>query len=514
MIINESMQLNWLDKTNTHNDQLSDGFPDRMVILDCETTGGRAKYHRIIEIGLLIIENGCLVETWQSFINPQCTIPGFIQKLTGIRPNMLNNAPIFGDIADILLEKLKDRVLVAHNARFDYSFLKSEFSRVGINYSTKPLCSVKLSRNLYPQFKRHGLSEIIRRFDLNIENRHRALDDAQMIYDFFIKTSAIYSPEEIDACCKQLLKRTTLPPLLDPEEINQIPNAAGVYYFYAQNGELLYIGKSINLRTRVLSHFSSDYTNSKEFQMCQKTAHVNFEITPSDFGAQIRESHQIKALSPLYNRRLRKTRKLYQYKSVVDNNGYMRLITEAVASSAPSEQQFGLFRSPRQASIQLEKLADQYFLCHQLIGLESQHKQGKPCFRSQLKKCFGACHGAEPAQQYNERLTSAIERYQIQAWPYHSAIVIEEPGPDGNSAFHVIDHWRYITKLDLPDDIYDLGYQISSDSQPTSPQQRTRHKSDDKFDLDIYFILVRFLVNQHNKQFSNLKIWQLIPIKK
>ena len=92
--------------------------------------------------------------------------------------------------------------------------------------------------------------------------------------------------------------------------------------------------------------------------------------------------------------------------------------------------------------------------------------------------------------------------------------MIEEPSPDGNSAFHVIDHWRYITKLDLPDDIYDLGYQISSDSQPTSPQQRTRHKSDDKFDLDIYFILVRFLVNQHNKQLSNLKIWQLIPIKK
>jgi DNA polymerase-3 subunit epsilon len=505
------MQLNWLDQPDIDNYRLSDGFPDKMVILDCETTGGRAKYHRIIEIGLVVIEHGRLIETWQSFINPETLVPSFIQKLTGIKPIMLNNAPNFSEIADILHEKLKNRTLVAHNARFDYSFLKSEFSRIGINYTAKPLCSVKLSRNLYPQFKRHGLSEIIKRFKLNIENRHRALDDAQMVYDFFVKTSAIYYAQEIEACCKQLLKRTTLPPLLDPEEIQKIPNTAGVYYFYAQNGELLYVGKSINLRNRVLSHFSADYRQSKEFQMCQKIAHVHFETTPSDFGAQIRESHQIKALSPLYNRRLRKTRKLYQYTSNVDEDGYMRLAIESVSSSAPSGQQFGLFRSPRQASIQLEKLADQYFLCHQLIGLEAKSKQNKPCFRSQLNKCFGACHGAESTEQYNERLTTAISRYQIQAWPFQNAIMIEEQNTDGQPAFHIIDHWRYITKLDLPEDIYDLGYQIDNQLSSSLPAAQTRLRADDKFDLDIYFILVRFLMNEENKKLSKLKIWMLKP---
>jgi DNA polymerase-3 subunit epsilon len=507
------MQLNWLNQNDSINHSLSAGFPDKMVILDCETTGGRAKYHRIIEIGLLVIEDGRLIETWQSFINPETIVPNFIQKLTGIKPNMLNNAPKFYEIADKLHELLENRTLVAHNARFDYSFLKNEFSRIGVNYNAKPLCSVKLSRNLYPQFKRHGLSEIIKRFDLNIENRHRALDDAQMVYGFFVKTSSIYSPQEIEACCKQLLKRTSLPPLLDPDEINNIPNTAGVYYFYAQNGELLYVGKSINLRNRVLSHFSADYTNSKEFQMCQKTAHVNFETTPSDFGAQIRESHQIKALSPLYNRRLRKTRKLYQYKSTLDESGYLRLATEAVSSTDPSEQQFGLFRSPRQASIQLEKLADQYFLCHQLIGLEKTHKQGKPCFRSQLKKCLGACHGAEAPEHYNERLTSAIQRYQIQAWPYQNAIMIEESNPQGQPAFHIIDHWRYIKKLDVAEDIYDLGYQVSNNNPSLSQQSNTNFKADDKFDLDIYFILVRFLINEDNKKMSSLKIWMLDSIQ-
>jgi DNA polymerase-3 subunit epsilon len=243
--------------------------------------------------------------------------------------------------------------------------------------------------------------------------------------------------------------------------------------------------------------------------MCQKTAHVNFETTPSDFGAQIRESHQIKSLLPLYNRRLRKARKLYQYKTAVDDNGYMRLVTEAVSSSAPSEQQFGLFRSPRQASIQLEKLADQYFLCHQLIGLENIPKKNKPCFRSQLKKCFGACYGAEPAQHYNDRLTSAIERYQIQAWPYQNAIMIEEHCAEGQTAFHIIDHWRYITKLTVPEDLYDFGYQVSNSNQDSVNRANINFQADEKFDLDIYFILVRFLINEDNKKVSNLKIWLL-----
>ena len=509
------MQLNWLEQSATDHTLLSDGFPEKMVLLDCETTGGRAKYHRVIEIGLLVIENGQLVETWQSFINPETIIPRHIQKLTGISPNMVENAPKFGEISEILQEKLKDRTLVAHNARFDYSFLKSEFERAGIAYSTKPLCSVKMSRNLYPQFKRHGLSEIIRRFDLNIENRHRALDDAQMIYGFFLKTSAIYSPQEISACCKQLLKRASLPPLLDPDEINKIPNTSGVYYFYSQQGELLYVGKSVNLRNRVLSHFSSDYKNSKEFQMSQKTAHVTFETTPSDFGAQIRESHQIKSLAPLYNRRLRKTRKLYQYKSTTNTDGYLQLETEAVSSAAPSDQQFGLFRSPRQATVQLEKLADQYFLCHQLIGLEKPKAKNMACFRSQLNKCFGACHGKESAEKYNERLNSAIARYQIQTWPYQTAIMIEERNAEDSdrAAFHIIDNWRYIAQLDIPEDVYDLGYEAVL--SPSAPTLKSKHTlaADDKFDLDIYFILVRFLINEENKKLSNLKIWILTPNK-
>ena len=514
-----TMQLNLLDRPTSA--KLSSGFPDAMVLLDCETTGGKAIYHRIIEIGLIVIEGGELIETWQTFIDPKVTLPPFIQRLTGITPGMIKGAPVFLDIAEELLSKLNGRTLVAHNARFDYSFLKNEFERAGFTYNAKPLCSVKFSRNLYPQFKRHGLSQIINRFDLAVENRHRALDDAKMIYQFFQKSSALFPDDEIAATCALLQKRPSLPTLLDAKEIEKLPNSAGVYYFYDEKSTLLYVGKSVNIRNRVMSHFSSDYKNSKDLRMSTKIAHVDFEKTPSDFGAQIRESNQIKALSPLYNRRLRKVRKLFQYRSIEDENGYLRLNVEVIETEDTRiEQQFGLFRSTRQASKQLEKLAGQYFLCHKLLGLEGDRNSRDPCFRVQLKKCFGACNGLESAANYNERMIAALKNYQIKLWPYSGPVLIEESDPQcpDQGAFHIIDRWRYIAKLSILEDIYDLGYQLIGETNSSTSLKNNESNTttsprydntDDRFDLDIYFILARFMVDQGQMKLNSLKIWPL-----
>lgn len=513
------MQLNFLDQPTPV--LLSSGFPENMVLLDCETTGGKAIYHRIIEIGLIVIEKGEVIEKWQTFIDPKVPLPAFIQSLTGISPGMVHGAPEFCDIAEELLSKLKGRTLVAHNARFDYGFLKNEFERAGISYNAKPLCSVKFSRNLYPQFKRHGLSQIIERFELSIENRHRALDDAEMIYQFFQKSSGLFADDEIAATCKVLLKRPTLPTLLDPKEVEKLPPNAGVYYFYDEKGGLLYVGKSVHIRNRVMSHFSSDHKNPKDLQMSTKIAHVDFERTPSDFGAQIRESNQIKALAPLYNRRLRKVKKLYQYLSAKDVNGYLRLSIKTVETADTEvEEQFGLFRSPRQASKQMEKLADQFFLCHKLLGLEGDRNSRQACFRSQLKKCFGACHGAESAANYNERMTAALKNYQIKLWPHAGPILLEERDPNSPDqvAFHIVDRWRYMAKLAIFEDIYDLGYQLRDpNSRPSTSANEVINHADDvdhRFDLDIYFILVRFLVNQKKMNMNCLKIWPLVDLSK
>ncbi|MGB5438039.1 MAG: exonuclease domain-containing protein, partial [Gammaproteobacteria bacterium] len=517
------MQLNWLDNQAV---VLSTGFPSKMVLLDCETTGGNATRHRIIEIGLLLVEDGELIETWQSFVDPETTLPEMIQQLTGISPLMLRGAPRFAEIADKLLTCLEGRTLVAHNARFDYGFLKNEFRRAGIAYKARPLCSVKFSRSLFPQFKRHGLSQIIQRFQLPIENRHRALDDAEMIYRFFMKSSALFADDEIRAVCKNLLERPALPVLLDAKEIDKLPASAGVYYFYDQAGTLLYVGKSVHIRNRVMSHFTQDHRNPKDLRLGARVAHIDFEMTPTDFGAQIHESNQIKSLQPLYNHRLRKVKKLFQYRTRLDQSGYQHLYIEPVELDIdPADGQFGLFRSPRQATRVLEKLADQFFLCHKFLGLESDmaSNRERPCFRRQLKKCFGACQGAEDAQTYNQRMTAALKGYQIRMWPWPGAIMVEERDlrePE-RVAFHIVNQWRYIAKLSLAEDIYDYGYQPADagaltwnpgkqDAGMAVQNMPGSAASDDRFDLDIYFILVRFLLHADKLQTSNIKIRALL----
>ena len=175
------MQFDWLSNKA---EALSSGFPEKMVLIDCETTGGNALRHRVIEIGAIMVDQGKITGSWQSLCNPEQHLPENIQRLTGISPAMLKSAPTFSDISHELSELTEGRILVAHNARFDFSFLKNEFDREGVKFNLKPLCSVKFSRLLYPQFKRHGLTEIINRFKFEILKRHRALDDAKIIYDF------------------------------------------------------------------------------------------------------------------------------------------------------------------------------------------------------------------------------------------------------------------------------------------------------------------------------------------
>lgn len=490
---------------------LSSGFPDKMVLLDCETTGGKATYHRIIEIGLIVVEQGEIVETWESFIQPDQQIPEAITRLTGIHQAMVADAPRFEDIADILLSKLELRTFVAHNARFDYGFIKNEFSRMGINYKAEPLCSVKFSRSLYPQFKRHGLDQIIKRFGFKIENRHRAFDDASMIYKFFLESSRLFSDDDIAAVCADISKRPTLPSKLNAKVIDKLPKSPGVYYFYDERGELLYVGKSVNIRNRVLNHFSQDHKNPKDLRMSARIADISFDTTPSDFGAQLLESEQIKKLSPTFNRRLRKSRTLFGLSIEFDCEGYAVSKIRDQHLSGPDDEQYGLFRTRHQVIKKLEQLADQYQLCPRLLGLENG---SKACFRYQLKKCKGACCGQESSESYNQRLFAALENYQRKVWPWPDAIVVEEKQSETPSTLHLIKDWVYLRKLSTPEDIYDYGYRFTKPSEKPweklADSQRGGQVDDpEHFDLDAYYILVRFLLNPELIAVNKLKIHPL-----
>lgn len=526
----QAQQLDWLNESIA---TLSTGFPAQMVLLDCETTGLKPAVHRIIEIALLVVEQGKIIEQWQTLLDPDTHIPLEIQRLTGITPDKLIRAPTFTAIADQLLARLQGRVLVAHNARFDYGFLKNEFSRAGISYTTKPLCSVKISRKLFPQHRRHGLSEIIRRFNFPIGNRHRALDDTLVIWKLLLQISTRFDAEKIRITCDQLLQRPSLPMHLDATEIEKLPNTPGVYYFYDSNDKLLYIGKSVNIRNRVLSHFTQDHSNHKDLAMSALIAHIDFETTPSDFGAQLRESRQIKALHPHYNYRLRKVRKLYHYQMVADDTGYLQLsirqLEQLAAAGSGMDEQFGLFRSRRQAEERLAKLAEHFFLCHKLCGLQgSQYAANEPCFAYQLKRCLGACCRQETPQAYNQRVQIALQSYRHKAWPWPDAILVEERGRPSGSAkpaesadltvcWHLLHEWRYLAQIRSRAELEDYGYRLADKRLQAGPENPPGTGEDPEkyqldFDLDIYQILVRFLLDPGQQKRHGISVLMLHPI--
>ncbi len=507
------MESDWFQNNSL---QLSGGFPESMVLLDCETTGGNALRHRIIEVAALLVEEGKVVGSWQSLCNPGRALPENIQALTGILPEMLREAPTFADISYELSELMRGKIFVAHNARFDFSFLKNEFEREEISFNPKQLCSVKFSRLLYPQFKRHGLTEIIRRFNFKISKRHRALDDAKIIYDFFLESTRLFEQEEISAICSTILKNPSMPPFLDPKEIRKLPKSPGVYYFRNDLGDLLYVGKSVNIKNRVMSHFNQDYRNPKDLKISNQIKTVGFEKTPTDFGAQLLESEQIKALKPRLNRRLRRTKQLYRLSLNFNSVGYTVIKIEPSNADA-GQQSLGLFRSIRQAKSVLERLANEHHLCHKLLGLDKMSSQGegKFCFQVQLKKCFGACGGAEPVYEYNSRLEAAVAKYRIKVWPWDSAILVKEQDPNDaeNCAFHLLNNWQHICQIAGEEELAEFGYRAKQNNfQGEITNKPRKFSSDYPADLDTYHILIRFLSDPNKLGINNLRIFPLEPI--
>ncbi|MBN2646959.1 MAG: exonuclease [Thiotrichales bacterium] len=473
------------------------GFPERMVLLDCETTGGKATRDRISEIALLVVDQGRLLKRWHTLINPQTPIPPWIQKLTGIRNEMVQNAPTFAEIAPILQAVCEDRVLVAHNARFDYGFIKNEFKRLGQSFQAKTLCSVKLSRHFYPHFHRHTLDHLIARLNVTPSARHRALGDAEVIWAFFCQLNTEFDTQEIEAACSSLLKKPALPANLPLASVQNLPSHPGVYRFWAEE-QLLYVGKSVRIKERVLSHFTQDHAVAKDVQMSGRITDIDYLSTPSDFSAQLIESEWVKQQRPQMNRRLKKQTQLFQWQLRADENGYLgcHLVTadSDAGNDSGEEMRFGLFRSRTQATQRLEQLCQRHQLCAHLLGLEKRGTGG--CFALQLKKCLGACCGKEPPASYNLRLVEAMARFKQQVWPWPEAIIVKEPSHEESDVcwYHWIDQWRYLQRFTDSEALCSLLNALDADDtqmpipNPAEPPL---------FDLDTYAIFVRFLLKEN-----------------
>ena len=256
-----------------------------LAIVDVETTGQSAMLGKVIEVAVLRVEGGKVVRRFESLVNPERYFSPTIEALTGISNRDVVGAPVFAGIARRLEAVLEGAVFVAHNARFDYSFLKSEFAALGRPFSARCLCTVKLSRRLFPEHRHHDLTTVIERCGLTSQNRHRAGGDAAAVLAFLRHIDDSCESERVATALQQVLKTGRLPSGLEPGELDRLPESPGVYTFYGTQEELLYVGKSINIRDRVRAHFSGDGSSSREMEMCMQVRRVKAHPTPGELGA-------------------------------------------------------------------------------------------------------------------------------------------------------------------------------------------------------------------------------------
>lgn len=409
-----------------------------LAFVDLETTGASAVNDRITEIGIVLVDADGVRE-WSQLVYPQMRIPVFIERMTGITNRMVEQAPPFSEVAHDVAERLQGRLFIAHNARFDYGFLKNEFKRIGLSFQPPVLCTVKLSRALFPQYHHHNLDSLIERHGLTVTDRHRALADAQAIHQFWQRLSAQFTAETLSDTVHKLVNRSSLPPHIDPMLVHELPESPGVYLFYGENDLPLYIGKSVNIRQRVLSHFSADHRRNKEMSLSQQLRRIDWIETGGELGALLTEAKLIKQLMPVHNQRLRRKSALCAWQLRQHGEHLLpKLVWAGDPDFGSQENLHGLYRSQRDAQKALRNLAEQHRLCLGLLGLEKTGKD-KPCFARQLQRCQGACVGEEKPLAHAARLLIAMHKLKLASWPYPGAIGIRE-GDD----LHVIDRWLYL----------------------------------------------------------------------
>ncbi|NBV74471.1 MAG: ethanolamine utilization protein [Methylococcaceae bacterium] len=421
-----------------------------LAFVDLETTGGSITKDRITEIGIILVdETG--VHEWSRLVHPQMRIPLFIEQMTGISNAMLENAPNFEQVAQEVNALLHGKLFIAHNARFDYGFLKNEFKRFGMVFKPQVLCTVKLSRALYPQHHRHNLDSLIERHQLTVKERHRALGDAQLIYQFWQQLNQQFANDVIEQTIKKLVQRSSLPSQLDPNLIHDLPDGPGVYLFYGENDLPLYIGKSVNIRQRVLSHFAADHRQTKEMSLSQQTKRIDWIETAGELGALLTEAKLIKQMTPVHNQRLRRKNALCAWQLEQKQDQLVPRLAWADDLDFGSQANlYGLYSNKRDAEKALRSIAEQHQLCLGVLGLD-KIGSGKPCFAHQLKRCRGACVGKESGLQHAMRLQTAMSKLKLNSWPYPGAIAIRE-----TNDFHIIDHWCYLGTAQSDDEVHAL----------------------------------------------------------
>jgi DNA polymerase III subunit epsilon len=377
----------------------------KFAITDIETTGMGIQGNKITEIAIFIHDGKKVVDTYHTLINPECNIPFAINQLTGINNTMVAKAPKFFEIAKKVIEITRDCIFVAHNVNFDYNIIHKEFSELGYPFKRKKLCTIRLSRKLIPGLPSYSLSKLCASQGIIINDRHRATGDAEATTILFEKLLRLDNNKVFESFLKTRSRQGTLPPLLPKNIFDELPEQTGVYYFKDNKGDIIYVGKAINIKKRVLSHFYDK--KNKEVALCQQTADITYEITGSELVALLLESAEIKHYFPLYNRAQRRTNESFGIFFYEDRSGIIHLTYNRLKMiSKPLVKCYNIV----ECRLFLEQLCEKHNLCPKYCHLQTNVSS---CFHYQIKKCKGICRDQESKEKYNSRVLQAVSNFNF-----------------------------------------------------------------------------------------------------
>jgi DNA polymerase III subunit epsilon len=389
------------------------------AIVDIETTGGTPADSKITEIAIIITDGEKILNSYETLINPEIRIPYNITRITGIDDAMVANSPRFYEVAKTILEYLKGRTFVAHNVNFDYGQIRREYKDLGFDYETSKLCTVRMSRKVFPGLPSYSLGKLSNSLGVELTRHHRAMADTMATTEIF----HLIMEKDKEAQAVDLLSMKL--------GVDKLPNKAGVYYFLDFEGNIIYIGKSICIKKRVQSHLNN-YNTPKGMKIIENINSIDFEITGNETMALLYENMAIKTHKPKHNRRQMKTK--FPFGISINRKSDYHFF-EVVTVSQESETILD-FSSRREAIGFMKKAIDTYELCQKINGLENQNRVGA-CFRYQLHNCHGACIQEESAEDYNLRVEKFEEKYGS---PNESGIFISRGRKASEKSFVILEN--------------------------------------------------------------------------
>lgn len=415
------------------------------AILDIETTGGQFNEEGITEIAIYKYDGYEIVDQFISLVNPEKPIQPFVVKLTGINNAMLRSAPKFYEVAKRIIEITDNCILVAHNTSFDYRILRTEFNRLGYDFVKPTLCTVELSKKLIPEQPSYSLGKLVRALGIPMSDRHRASGDALATVKLFQLLLAKDSEKEIViGLIKAEIKSGLSPKLLDIVE--SLPNKTGIYYIHNEKGDLIYIGKSKNIKKRVNQHFTGKNNKSKKIQAQVFT--VTYEETGSELVALLKESEEIKINKPIYNRAQRKSIFQWALYEVLDDKGYLNL---KLQKADGRKKEITSYTTLQEGKNSLFRITEKYNLCQKLNGL---YETQNGCFQHKINECNGACLSKETPEVYNERVEEFLNEMSFNN---QNRIIVDRGRKINERSAVLIENGIYKGYC-----FFDLNYQITN----------------------------------------------------